>query len=84
MSFRQPIKTDQRFADSAGEVVVDLFDYDVNSNLIYRGVSSAEQADENEAIWHIAKYTYSGVDLIRTEFRSNVAWSQRALLNWIV
>ena len=41
MSFFRTFKSPDRFAQNAGEIVLEKFDYDVDGNLIYQGATYA-------------------------------------------
>lgn len=84
MSFFRTFKSPDRFAQNAGEILLEKFDYDVDGNLVYQGATNAITGEDTSDIWAIAKFTYDGNGrLSRTEYRYLVAWSERAILNWI-
>lgn len=80
MAFLKEIRTSDRFAGEAGEIKVEKLDYNVSDRVIYRGVNASEHPDEGDLSWYIAKYTWSGENLVQTEYRSGVAWADRAEL----
>ncbi len=86
MSFFRTFKSPDRFAgDGAGEILLELFDYDGAGNIVYQGCTNQAHGNEEEEIWAIAKFSYNGENqLIRTEYRYTVAWSERAIIDWIV
>jgi hypothetical protein len=85
MSFFRTIKSPDRFSQGAGEVILERFDYDISGNLVYQGVVNNTVGPEDSDVWAIAKFTYDGDDrLVRTEYRYLVAWTERAILDWIV
>lgn len=84
MSFFRTIKSPDRFSHGAGEILLEKFDYDVDGNLIYQGAVNSINGGDAEDIWAIAKFTYDGSGRLgRTEYRYLVAWSERAILDWI-
>lgn len=85
MPYVESLKTGERLAaQQAGEVVVELLEYDVNGNLIYKGATNDYAANLETNTWYIYKNTYDGDgNLVRRELRQWVAWVDRALLGWI-
>jgi hypothetical protein len=84
MSFFRTFKSPDRFAQNAGEIVLEKFDYDVDGNLIYQGATYSAQGPDSAEIWAIAKFTYNGDGrLSRTEYRYLVSWDERAILDWL-
>lgn len=81
MSFLKTIKSADRHADSAGDINVELFEYS-SDLLIYRGVNNDLNALTSADTWHIAKYTYTGTNVTQIEYISDVAWDDRATLDW--
>ena len=84
MPFFGTFKSPDRFAQGAGEILLEKFDYDVDGNLIYQGATYSTHGSDSSEIWAVAKYTYN-VDgkLTMTEYRYLVAWDERAILDWI-
>ena len=71
-------------ANQAGEVLIELFDYDANGNVIYSGACSFINGSTGEDIWYLYKFSYDSNDnVIRKEVRQLVAWDDRALLDWL-
>lgn len=82
--FYKPV---QGFAGSVGHIFAELFDYDVDGNLIYYGVTNKHMSagmDAN-AVWYIAKYYYdtsNGVTQV-SYWPTAVAWTGRTGLAWV-
>lgn len=74
---------DRKAANSTGEVWIKRLDYDLSDNLIYQGVSDDPLSADSDETWTIAKYTYSGDNITLIEYRTAVAWEDRAILNWV-
>ena len=84
ISFFRTFKSPDRFAQNAGEIVLEKFDYDVDGNLIYQGATYNAHGSDSDEIWAIAKFSYDGSNrLARTEYRYLAAWDERALLDWL-
>jgi hypothetical protein len=84
MSFFRTLKSPDRFSQGAGEILLEKFDYDVDGNLIYQGATNQVHGADGDEIWALCKFTYDGSNrLARTEYRYLVAWSDRAILDWI-
>lgn len=82
--FFQPIKSAERHADlGAGEILITKLDYDVDGNIVYRGVNSDAKADDALETWSICKITYDSGNPIQMEYRYKVAWADRAILDWL-
>lgn len=84
MPFIESIRTAERFAGDAGEVLVELYDYDSEGNLVYTGVCSRYDAPVDEDVWYVTKYEYDAEgNVARKQVRQRVAWVDRALLDWL-
>lgn len=67
--------------------LVERFDYDANSNMIYHGVAAPGSAT-SAAVWFIEKYTYDGSNRVTlhqlangTDLANNI-WDNRASLSY--
>lgn len=75
---------------STGEMkvtVVDIWDraeytYDVNKDVIYKGVHVNHDADGSESDWRITKYTYNGDSNVTIKQVLDGVWNNRAGLGW--
>lgn len=85
MPFFKTFKSPDRFSgDNAGEILLEKFDYDLDGRLAYEGATNNAHATDADEVWAIAKFTYDGNNkLVMVEYRYRVAWSERALQDWI-
>lgn len=81
--FFRPFKSPDRFSDGAGEILLEKYDYDVDGNVTYQGATNLTKGSDDEDIWAIAKYTYVDGNISMIEYRYKVAWSERAIQDWI-
>jgi hypothetical protein len=59
------------------------FDYDISSNLIYRGLHEMHKIGDSNTEWEIWKYTYNvGNNVTRIEGPLRGSWTDRAALAW--
>ncbi len=66
----------------SGHALVKKFQYDSSNNLIYIGASWKRDMADSEEAWTITKLTYDGLNVSVMEVHQNVAWSNRASLDW--
>ena len=59
-----------------------LYDYNIDSNLIYIGKHTVSNAAESDPLWSIWCYTWVDVDLTMKQGPKVGSWDDRALLGW--
>ena len=58
-----------------------IYDYDVNDNLIYKGVHITYNAADGDTDHYILKYTYTGDNVTKKQLAVG-AWTNRTGLGW--